>query len=75
MRIPESENGSRRENEQRRDLPDNVGSHLVVGILFGLALVSNPRRTLNALRSHGIGVIPSGYRAFYKGVRPDISYP
>ena len=68
-RSPEINDGT------RADLPDNVGSHLVIGILFGLVMVSNPRRTLGAMRAHGIGSIAEGYKKFYKGVRPDISYP
>ncbi len=76
--TPETNDGSQlssSETAQARVLPDNVGSHLVIGILFGLALVSHPRKVLSAITSHGIGVIPNGYREFYKGVRPDISYP
>lgn len=74
---PEKNDGSRlspSETDQARILPDNVGSHLMIGVLFGFALASNPRRTLRVIRSHGIGSIPKGYRTFYKNVRPDISY-
>lgn len=72
MRTPESDNGSRKEDALKRELPDNVGSHLVIGILFSAWLVTSPRDALRVLKTHGIR---GSYGMFYTNIRPSISYP
>ena len=70
---PESNDGSKLQLQNSKEaLPDNVGSHLVIGILFTTFLATHPRRALTALRTYGIG---GSYRKFYTNMRPYISYP
>lgn len=68
MGTLESDNGLRKEER----LPDNVGSHTMIGILFSGWLVTHPRSALVALKTHGI---MGSYRVFYTNMRPYISYP
>lgn len=61
-----------RDRELRRNLPDNAGSHFVIGVLFGMYSVTHPRRVLEALKTQGLR---KSYGQFYKSMRPYISYP
>lgn len=74
LRSPESDNSPIGERSLRRDLKDNVGSHLMIGILFGFGLALRPGITLRTLINRGPGSIVKGYIKFYKNVRPMISY-
>lgn len=56
-----------------KKLPDNIGSHLAIGILYVGFLVTHPRRMLDAIETRGMKGI--SYRRFYENMRPYISYP
>lgn len=71
MSSPELGNDFGKEERLRKDLPDNVISHSMIGILFALFCVSHPRKVLAALKTDGIR---KGYATFYRVNRPAISY-
>lgn len=71
MSSSELGNDFGKEEKLRKDLPDNVGSHLAIGTLFALLCVSHPRKVLAALKTDGIR---KSYATFYRVNRPAISY-